>query len=173
MTCEDDEQNTDDNIKASTVIPIGVYTESEPNDEWQNLPGTGGYNILAGMGPTDPIVLVPGMSIKIEGAEVSNVDRDDVFRFNTGSANMITFTVTWATDSDDIDIYVFREPGGFVVGQVIEVLGYAPNYLSGTITKGPADEQFTAGEDLWLDIYCHIPNGPLTTVPYTVIITVD
>jgi hypothetical protein len=173
ITSPDDDQNTSNNIQASAVTRIGIFMETEPNDEWLELPGSGGFNVLEGASPPNPIVLKPGMSIRIEGADISKDNRDDVFRFNTGTADVITFTVTWASGSDDIDIYVWREPGGnYVAGEVVEVLGYRPDYLAAAITRGGGYGQF-ATEDLWLDIYCHIATGSPTPVPYTVVITAE
>ena len=57
-------------------------------------------------------------------------------------------------------------------GEVVEVLGYRPDYLAAAITRGGGYGQF-ATEDLWLDIYCHIATGSPTPVPYTVVIAAE
>lgn len=178
ITTTDNEPDLTDNELASLPVSIGYYAESEPNDNWTALPGTD-YDILVGATPPQPIVLEPGMSIFIQGTNISNTDRDDVFMFNAGTANKITFTVTWTTDADDIDLYVWREPGGFP--EVIEALGYAVNSLSMSITKGtiPDEEfKFIENEDLWFNVYCHIPTGPpppshSEVGPYEVVISVE
>jgi hypothetical protein len=178
ITTADNEPDLSGNELASAPVSTGYYAETEPNDNWTVLPGTD-YNVLTGIVPPAPIVLEPGMSIFIQGANVSNVDRDDVFMFNAGTASKITFTVTWATDADDIDLYVWREPGGFP--EVIEALGYAENSLSVSITKGTVPDEmykFIANEDLWFDVYCHIPDGPpppphTDVGPYEVVISAE
>lgn len=166
VSSPDNEMDTSNDQGASPSVQVGVYTEVGPNDNWTVLPGGGNYNILTGASPPNPIALQPGMSIKIHGNNISNSDRDDVFLFNTGTANSITFTVTWATDEDDIDLFVWRTPGDFP-NNLIQALGYAPNSLSASITKGALLAQFSANEDLWFDVYCHIPDGTAPPLTHT------
>jgi hypothetical protein len=172
ITTGDDEQAPADNKAVSSQIPLVTFKESTLlNDNWTALsyPGTD-FDILEGQYAPDPIALAPGMRIVVEGTNISNDDRDDVYLFNTGTANLITFTVQWNTAADDIDLYVWKEPGGFG-NEVIEALGYTADLLSASIALGT---HFVGSQYLWLNIYCHIPNGPTMDVgPYTITITVE
>jgi hypothetical protein len=171
ISTTDNEPDLTDNELASAPVSIGYYTETEPNDNWTILPGTD-YNVLTGTTPPQPIALKPGMTLFIQGTNISKTNRDDVFMINSGSANKITFTVTWKTGVDDLDLYLVRAPGG---SWMVEVLhnGFADT-LSLSATQGSLPEQFLPDEDLWFDLFCNILSGPRSDVgPYEVVISVE
>jgi len=179
ISTTDNEADMTDNELASTPVSIGYYTETEPNDEWETLPGTG-YNILTGVNPSLPIALEPGMTLFLQGTNISNTDRDDVFMLNSGTANKITFTVTWNSGGADLDLYLWRSPGGGTGSWMIEVRYNTPDVLSLSANRGTLPEQFIANEDLWFDLFCNIPdsgppaNPPYSDVgPYEVVISVE
>jgi hypothetical protein len=180
ISTTDNETDLGDNVMASAPVSIGYYSESAPNnDNWTNLPGPSpgtDYDILTGVDPdpTKPIALQPGMTLFIQGTNISDTDRDDVFMFNTGTASKITFTVTWDSGGDDLDLYLVGTPGG---SWMVEVKhnGFA-NTLSLSTTKGSLPEQFEADEDLWFDLFCNINSPPLPYAdlgPYEVVISVE
>ena len=68
-----------------TAVAVGIYTESEPNDDYQFMVNV---NDL-------PITLNPGVSIEVTGSFFSTSDLHDVFGFNTGMANNISFYLSW------------------------------------------------------------------------------
>jgi hypothetical protein len=69
----------------STAAQVGIYSESEPNDDYTNLV------IVNNL----PITLNPGVTIEVTGAFVPASDAHDVFGFNTGMANSISFYLSW------------------------------------------------------------------------------
>ena len=186
----DDEQNTNNDWGATgTSAQIGVYTESEPNDEYTHLPGgPDGFDILFGATPTTPIVLEPGMSIRIEGLDINwddygnpnqvpagqpEFNDNDTYMFNTGSANSITFTLLWNTGDDCLAIFIYEAGGPAPAAPVLASLsiGGLTDELSKTITKGGGPEQFAENQDLWFNVYYKPTNG--TTGPYAAIITAN
>ena len=175
ITTPDNEPDLSDNEAASAPVSIGYYGEIAPtNDNWLDLPGPSpgtDYDILTGVNPSQPIALKPGMSLFIQGTNIGNIDRDDVYMFNTGTANKITFSVTWDSGSDDIDLFVWEPPGDFP-HDILDVDGYTANVLAATIIEGT---HYTGAQDLWFNVYCHIVNPPPTREvgPYEVVISAE
>ena len=186
----DDEQLVGNDSKATSgPIQIGIYTESEPNDEYKELPGgPGGYDILYGVDINTPIALEPGMSIRIEGLDINwddygmpnpvpagqpEYNDNDTFMFNTGSANSITFTLTWNTGNDCLAIFIYEAGGPAPPPPVLASLSITGwnDELSKTITLGGGAEQFSANQDLWFNVYYKPASG--YTDLYTAIITAN
>jgi hypothetical protein len=180
-SADDEQDSSNDWDVTGGQIQIGVYTESEPNDEWEILPGgTGGFDILYSSDPDTPIVLEPGMSLKIKGLDLNwsnsppapagqpTYNDNDTFMFNTGSANSITFTLLWSTGTDCLEIWIYEEgdPAPLVKG-VKNLI----NELSLTIIQGPGTDQFDPNQDLWFNAYYNKMSG--STGPYTAIITAN
>ena len=163
----DDEQDTsNDYLDSGTPTLIGVYTEGPANDEYETLfLGAGGFDILYGENPTTPIVLQPGMSIKIEGTDIDKTDDNDTFMFNAGTANTITFTLSWSSGSDDLEIWVYEEgdPAPALIG-----IGGLVDLVSASILKGPGTEEFSENQPLWFNVYYRYVNG--SAGAYTAII---
>ena len=154
---------------SASATQIGVYTDLEPNDEYQNLPGgPGGYDILFGTDPATPIVLNPGMSIQIEGLDIGSLDKNDTFMFNAGTANTITFTLIWSTGTDCLDIWVYE--AGDPAPSLVAVGGLA-DLLSASTIKGPGADEFLENQDLWFNVFYN--KGAGNTGAYTAIITAN
>jgi hypothetical protein len=169
----DDEQDSSNDWGVSgSPITVGVYTESEPNDEYIELPGgPGGYDIVFGDTPTTPIVLQPGMSVMIMGTGIGSSDKNDTFMFNTGSANIITFTLSWNSGQDDLDIWVYAAGGPVPAAPYIIAIGGLVDLLSASITLGTGTDQFTANQDLWFNVFYNKMGG--SAGAYTAIITAN
>ena len=93
---------------AVTVAGSGcglTFTESEPNDDtsppWTDVNDFG-------------ILLVPGCTVTILG--VTDVSGEsDVFAFNRGSANSVTFIATWNSGDDELDFQLYDNGGNGVI----------------------------------------------------------
>jgi len=178
----DDEQLVGNDSKATSgPIQIGIYTESELNDEYEILPGgPGGYDILYGVDVDTPIALEPGMSIRIEGLDINWTgsppggqpahNDNDTFMFNTGSANSITFTLIWNTGTDCLSIYLYETGDPAPTLAALAISGLVDE-LSKTITQGVGPEQFSANQDLWFNVYYNKTSQ--YTGPYYAIITAN
>jgi len=154
---------------SADATQIGVYIDLEPNDEYQSLPGgPGGYNILFGTDLATPIVLEPGMSIKIEGTDIGSSDDNDTFMFNAGTANTITFTLIWSTSTDCLDIWVYE--AGSPANSIIAIGGLT-DLLSASIIQGTGVDEFSANQDLWFNVYYNKAGG--NAGAYNAIITAN
>ncbi|MBN1835256.1 MAG: hypothetical protein JW820_05350 [Spirochaetales bacterium] len=78
-----------------------AFAESEPNNDksppWTNTDDFG-------------IILVPGCTSTITGVSDGS-GSSDVFRFNTGSADFVTFIVTWSSGGNELDILLYDTTG--------------------------------------------------------------
>ncbi len=92
----DDVDTTNNTGHTLPFQTIGLVTESEPNGDCVGLVDVDDLGIM----------LRPGMSVRISG-DMSSGDVDDVFRFNTGTAGSINFSITWTGVSANGDFYVY------------------------------------------------------------------
>jgi hypothetical protein len=103
-----DEVDPLDNVGAAGATEsVGYFDESlnEPNDDYLTL--TDFYDL--------GVTFKPGMSIEITGT-MDGVDMDDIMAFNTGTCNMITFSVTYSSAKAQIRIFIMDGPNNFIDG---------------------------------------------------------
>ena len=93
-----DDSNPVNNILVSSKIPV-PYTETEANNTYLTANAYG-------------ITLAPGKTFLITGSLENS--GNDYFAFNTGTATTVTFTVTWATGTDLIDIDICDNVGTII-----------------------------------------------------------
>ena len=84
---------------SSTMTAVGIYDEPLTDPPIVTVPplGNGEYGLIAPCNLN--VTFRPGLSVRINGS-FSNSDKDDIFAFNTGTANTLTFHMTWGGNQD-------------------------------------------------------------------------
>jgi len=133
VSCPED-VNTGNNVGSSVLqTNVGVYSDAagEPNND---------YLLLTNPMPLG-ITLRPGMAVKITGA-MDTADRDDIFQYNTGTANRVIVTVAWSIPTEpNVRIWYMTGPNLFASG----VSG-----LSGSMSLDWVPD--AAGTNRWIDL---------------------
>ena len=105
VSCAED-SNATNNVGSSVLqTNVGVYVDTEPNNDFTNFVNVQPLGIS----------LVPGMSVKITGS-MSATDLDDIFQFDTGTAARVLVTVSWNVFDQNVEIFFLGKanPSGFI-----------------------------------------------------------
>jgi hypothetical protein len=124
----DQDQNATNDVGATTTpTSVGIFSAaaSEPN------------NNVFSTAPVLGITLVPGMSIEVMGT-LSVADPDDFLGFNAGTANSVTFTMSWPTAAN-VNLSVLAPPTPTVIASA-SVLGTTSVSLMWTLTPGDLNQ---------------------------------
>jgi hypothetical protein len=81
--------------------PVGIYAESEPNNDVKGLSNANNLSVT----------LQPGMSVQVTGTLTAG--DYDVFAFNTGTANHVTFCV-YLAGIQPVGLETYVSPGGSI-----------------------------------------------------------
>jgi hypothetical protein len=130
VTVAEDVNATNNLAATASTTPVGIYTETEQNGDFTALSNYNNFGI------TNGVVLRPGMSILINASlpnPVNNTDKDDIFQFNTGTANSISFYMSWTTGSWDAALFPMTAASTFsansigITGATSLSLGWVPD----------------------------------------------
>jgi len=102
------------------------------------------------------------------GVDISGTDDNDTYMFNTGTANSVTFTLMWSTNTAVLDIWVYE--AGSPASSLTAIGGLA-DLLSATIIQGTGVDEFSSNQDLWFNVYYNKVGG--SAGAYTAIITAN
>jgi hypothetical protein len=151
VTVAEDINPTNNSAATAGATAVGIFAESEPNGDYVNMVNV---NTLTG------VVLKPGMSVLVTGALSPATDLDDIFGFNTGTANSITFYVSW-TGNFIVTLFVFTAPNVYLPG--------LSSPSTNTISLGWVPDASNVLR--WIDLQ----NGPPTKNigPYTLVISAN
>jgi hypothetical protein len=113
------------------AVAVGIYNEPSTEDN-------GAFTLVA---PCQlNVTFRPGLTLRINGS-MNNSDLDDIFAFNTGTANTLTFHMTWS-GNQDIQFNPMTAPSTWLSGV------YVNNYDHITWVWTPD----AAGQPRWWDI---------------------
>ena len=152
VSASDDVNAANDTGTTAGTQAVGIYGDVEPNGDWILLVD---YQDLGA-------TLQPGMSLRITGEFTDNADGDDIFRFDTGTATAVTFSVTWSSGGPDLSFYTMSGPSTFITG-----VGGTTDWLSLHWTVD------APGVMRWLDLEDTSLGPPDYPHAYTLIITAD
>jgi hypothetical protein len=107
VSCAEDILNVNNVGSTAVQQTVGVYNaeSAEPNND---------YTFFADPMPLD-ITLRPGLAVMVTGT-MGNADRDDIFEFNTGTANRVVVTIDWGINDQNVRIYLWGGPSVLLKG---------------------------------------------------------
>ncbi len=163
VTVAEDVNPSNNSAPTAGTTPVGIYSETEPNGDYVGLTNYNNFGIAGG------VVMRPGMSILINASlpnPVNNTDKDDIFQFNTGTANAINFSMSW-TGSFDAGLFPMTGPNTFPPGSAIGITA-ASSLALGWVPDAPSVPR-------WIDVQDGVGGtyGKENIGPYTLVISAN
>jgi hypothetical protein len=104
---------------AAAMRRVGIYDETLTETLPLIVPDLGNGDYFLSAPCLLNVTFRPGLSVRINGIMDAS-DVDDIFAFNTGTANTITFYMTWASPPGrDVGYFPMIGPNNFLTGRVI------------------------------------------------------
>lgn len=100
--------STGNPLTTSTTTAVGFINLASYSPAYETPPGAA---------PVPAITLQPGMSITVSGSLLnSSPNTDNYLQFNTGTANTVSFSMTWTTSASQMSLEVDTIAGTLVSG---------------------------------------------------------